>query len=191
MRRCGTYRSLRLGFEFLVLTAARSGEVRGARWDEIDRDGAVWTVPAERMKAGREHRVPLSPRALEVLDGARELADADGWVFPLPTGRALNTSALSKLMRELDIGAVPHGFRSSFRDRAALSATEPFWRTALRLDRVPASRAHTVKALSSGLAWLMKMASRPVSVMSPVSSRPRRSSVPGFADHRWPHGPLA
>jgi len=125
VRRCDTYRSLRLAFEFLVLTAARSGEVRNARWDEIDRDGAVWTVPAERMKAGREHRVPLSPRALEVLDGARELADADGWVFPSPTGRALNQSALSKLMRELDIGAVPHGFRSSFRDWAAECTDAP------------------------------------------------------------------
>ena len=118
-------RGLRLAFEFLVLTAARSGEARNARWDEIDRDDAVWTVPAERMKAGREHRVPLLDRALEVLDGARELADAGGWVFPSPTGRALHPSALSRLMLDLDIGAVPHGFRSSFCDWAAECTDAP------------------------------------------------------------------
>ena len=87
-----------LAFEFLVLTAARSGEVRNARWEQIDRDGAVWTIPAERMKAGREHRVPLSPRALEVLDGAAELFDGAGLVFPSPTGRVLNHAALTDLL---------------------------------------------------------------------------------------------
>ena len=69
-----------LAFEFLVLTAARSGEVRNARWEQIDRDGAVWTISAERMKTGREHRVPLSPRSLEVLDDAAELFDGAGLV---------------------------------------------------------------------------------------------------------------
>ena len=82
----GAYPGAMLAFEFLVLTAARSGEVRNARWEQIDRAGAVWTIPAERMKAGREHRVPLSPRALEVLDGAAELFDGAGLVFPSPTG---------------------------------------------------------------------------------------------------------
>ncbi len=70
VRDCDAHAGIRLAFEFLVLTATRSGEVRNARWEEIDRDGAVWTVPAERMKNGREHRVPLSDRALEVLDEA-------------------------------------------------------------------------------------------------------------------------
>ena len=86
----GAWRGTALAFEFLVLTAARSGEVRNARWEQVDRDGAVWTIPAERMKAGREHRVPLSPRALDVLDGAAELFDGAGLVFPSPTGRVLN-----------------------------------------------------------------------------------------------------
>ncbi len=81
VRASGAYRGLVLAFEFLVLTAARSGEVRGARWTEIDRHCAVWTVPADRMKAGREHRVPLSDRALAVLDQAREFADDTGLVF--------------------------------------------------------------------------------------------------------------
>ncbi|MCY4060285.1 MAG: site-specific integrase, partial [Gammaproteobacteria bacterium] len=108
-----------LAFEFLVLTACRSGEVRGARWDEVDGDSATWTVPPARMKAKLEHRVPLSSRAVAVLDEAREIADKSGLVFPSPTGRVLSDSTLSKLLRELRIGAVPHGFRSSFRDWAA------------------------------------------------------------------------
>ena len=124
VRRCEAYRGIPLAFEFLVLTAARSGEVREGRWDEIDRDGAVWAIPAERMKNGREHRVPLADRALEVLDDARELADAGRWLFPSPTGRALHQSTLSGLMRDLGIDAVPHGFRSSFRDWAA-ECTDP------------------------------------------------------------------
>ena len=125
VRRCDAYRGIPLAFEFLVLTATRSGEVREARWGEIDHNNVVWTIPAERMKNGREHRVPLSDRALEVLDDARELADADTWVFPSPTRRALHQSTLSGLMRDLGIDAVPHGFRSSFRDWAAECTDAP------------------------------------------------------------------
>ena len=125
VRRCDVYPDIRLAFEFLVLTATRSGEARNASWDQIDCSGAVWTIPARRMKNGREHRVPLSNRALKVLDDARGLAEADGWVFPSPTGRALRQSTLSGLMRDLDIGAVPHGFRSSFRDWAAECTDAP------------------------------------------------------------------
>ncbi len=83
------------------------------------RGGHVETVPPERMKAKLEHRVPLSERAVAVLDEARELSDKSGLVFPTPTGRVLSDSTLSKLLRELGIGVVPHGFRSSFRDWAA------------------------------------------------------------------------
>ena len=126
VRGCGAYPGTVLSFEFLVLTAARSGEVRNARWTEIDRTGAVWTVPGERMKAGREHRVPLSPRALEVLDEAAErLAGGGDLVFPSPTGRVANHSLMAILLRELAIGAVPHGFRSSFRDWAAECTDAP------------------------------------------------------------------
>ena len=125
VRGSGAYRGLVLAFEFLVLTAARSGEVRGARWDEIDRGAAVWTVPAARMKAGREHRVPLSDRALAVLDQARGLADGAGLAFPSETGRVPSQSGMSKLLRQLDIAAVPHGFRSSFRDWAAECTDAP------------------------------------------------------------------
>ena len=105
----------KLAFEFLVLTAARSGEVRGARWEEMDFEHAPWSVPAERMKAARKHRVPLSPQAIGVLRRAEELSDGSGLVFPSPTGGVLSPSTLSKLVRELGISAVPHGFRTSFR----------------------------------------------------------------------------
>ena len=126
VRTSGGYPGTVLSFEFLVLTAARSGEVRNARWSEIDRAGAVWTVPGERMKAGREHRVPLSPRALEVLDeAAGRLAGGGGLVFPSLTGRVANHSLMAVLLRELAIGAVPHGFRSSFRDWAAECTDAP------------------------------------------------------------------
>ena len=109
----------KLAFELLVLTATRSGEIRGAKWDEISFEKKVWTIPPERMKTAREHRVPLSSRALEVLSEAQKLADKSGFLFPSPTGRILSDSTMSKLVREKGIQAVPHGFRSSFRDWCA------------------------------------------------------------------------
>ena len=116
VRRTDAYDVSKLAFEFLVPTATRSGEVRGARWSEID--GDTWTIPGARTKSGREHRVPLSNRAVAVLDAAIRFRqhDGDGLVFPSVTGRALSDSTLSKLLRENGIEAVPHGFRSSFRD---------------------------------------------------------------------------
>ena len=119
VRASGAYPATALAFEFLVLTACRSGEVRGALWKEMDLAGREWRIPPERMKTGREHRVPLSSRALVVLQEARALADDSGVVFPSARGGPLAEVAMSKLVRELGIGAVPHGFRSSFRDWAA------------------------------------------------------------------------
>ncbi len=106
----------RLAFEFMVLTACRSGEVRLAGWDEIDLEAGEWTIPGERMKAQRPHRVPLSGRAVEILGEARTLGDGGGLVFPSSEGRPSSGSTLSTLLRGLRIAAVPHGFRSSFRD---------------------------------------------------------------------------
>ena len=108
----------RLAFEFLVLTAARSNEVRLAVWPEMDLQTATWTVPEERMKARREHQVPLSGRALEILSQARELAGQDsGLVFPAGrSGKALSDMTFTVLLRRLAIPAVPHGFRSSFKN---------------------------------------------------------------------------
>ncbi|MDE2882442.1 MAG: site-specific integrase, partial [Acidobacteriota bacterium] len=109
----------------LVLTACRSGEVRGARWDEVDTEAREWRIPAERMKTGREHRVPLSAGALAVLRAARGPGDGSGVVFPSARGGPLSEMAISKMVRDLGIGAVPHGFRSSFRDWAAECTDAP------------------------------------------------------------------
>ena len=113
------YPTTKLAFEFLVLTAARSGEVRGATWDEIDMDAAIWTVPVERTKTGLPHRIPLSPRALDVLREAAAYRDRTGLVFPSARGLVMSDMTISKLIKELGIEAVPHGFRSSFRMWAA------------------------------------------------------------------------
>ena len=113
----------RLAFEFLVLTASRSGEARGAKWTEVEAGTATWTVPRERMKTGRKHRVPLSSRAMEVLAEARHRRNGSRWVFPSVTGRPLSGNAFSLLCRRLGIAAVPHGFRSSFRDWCAERGT--------------------------------------------------------------------
>ena len=134
----------KLAFEYLVLTAARSGEVRGARWDEIDIDAAVWTVPATRTKTGRAWRVPLSTAALAVLEEAETLADSSGLIFPSPTGRPLSDSTLSKLLRENNIDAVPHGCRSSFRTWAGESG--------VAREIAEASLAHVAEATERAYA---------------------------------------
>ena len=109
---------VRLSLEFLVLTAVRSGEVRGARWEEIDDEAAVWTVPGSRTKTGREHRVPLSRRALEVLEEVREETGVEDPIFrSRPTRRRpLANGVWRALLPRLGIDATVHGFRSSFRD---------------------------------------------------------------------------
>ena len=107
----------KLSFEFLVLTAARSSEVRLAEWTEIDWGSRTWTVPALRMKARREHRVPLAGRALEILSEVRDQGVWDGrLVFPGRSGNPLSNMVYVSLLRRLDIPAVAHGFRSSFKD---------------------------------------------------------------------------
>ena len=108
-----------------MLTATRSGEVRGAQWAEIDATERVWTLSAQRMKAKREHRVPLCGRALEILDAARALGDGSPHVFPMRSRRPISASTLLKLLNDLRIAAVPHGFRSSFRDWAAEKTDHP------------------------------------------------------------------
>ncbi len=138
VRALGAAPVVKLAFEFLVLTAARSGEVRGTEWAEIDTEEHVWTVPATRTKAKREHRVPLSGRALEILDAARTLDDSNPLVFPSVRGKRMNDMALSGLLRTLEIPAVPHGFRSTFRDWAAEEMNHP-------CEVVEAAPAHIVQ----------------------------------------------
>ncbi len=103
--------------EFAILTAARSGEVRGATWAEIDLTNGIWTVPATRMKAGVEHRVPLSTHCMAVLRAMPRMAGTD-LIFPAPRGKALSDMSLTAVLRRMECDAVPHGFRSTFRDWA-------------------------------------------------------------------------
>lgn len=105
--------------EFTVLTAARSGEVLGAMWNEIDLDKKVWAIPPTRMKAGREHRVPLSPRAMEIVDAMRKLG-TESYVFPGPKPKKpLSSMAMAMLLRRMKAEITVHGFRSTFRDWAS------------------------------------------------------------------------
>lgn len=116
VRASGAYWATKCCFELVTLTAVRGGEARLARWEEFDLAGRVWSIPGERMKAQRGHRVPLSGRALKVLTEAAELADESGLVFPNTRGRPLSASTLSKLTRDLGIEETMHGMRSAFRD---------------------------------------------------------------------------
>jgi integrase len=115
-----------LALEFAILTAARTGEVLGARWDEIDMRAAVWAVPAERMKASREHRVPLSPNALRVLERARALHNGH-LVFPSrPFDRSLSTASMMAVLKRMNrTDLTVHGFRATFRTWAAERTTFP------------------------------------------------------------------
>lgn len=117
MRRLRAEQSTTAGaLEFLILTAARAGEIRGATWAEIDLDRAVWNIPGERMKAGKAHRVPLSSRCVELLHAAPHQG---ALVFPGRSGGTMADSNLVYLMRKLGCGDFTvHGFRSSFRDWA-------------------------------------------------------------------------
>ena len=105
--------------EFIILTAARSSEASGARWPEIDNGVKVWTVPASRMKGSRKHRVPLSPRAMDILE-EMEKGKVSDFVFPATKRlRSLSNMATDMLLRRMKAGEVTtHGFRSSFRDWA-------------------------------------------------------------------------
>ena len=120
----------KLCLRFLVLTAARSGEARGAKWDEIEMEEKIWRIPPERMKGGKEHRVPLSVQALEILGEAYELRDESGLVFPssLKPGLPMSDMTLTKVLRTTGLAdrATVHGFRSSFKNWT-LEQTDTPW----------------------------------------------------------------
>ena len=130
-----------LAMEFMILTAARTGEVRGARWQEIDLATKVWTIPADRMKAGKEHRVPLCDRALQILNSMKSNRNPDEFVFPgWKAGTGLSDGAMLALLRKMDVGPyTPHGFRSTFRDWAAEEAHH------FSNETVELALAHTIK----------------------------------------------
>ena len=119
IRASNAWAATKLLLEYTILTATRSGEARLATWSEVDIEAGVWTVPAERMKAGREHRVPLSTRALELLTEAQNLSDGSGLLIPSPTGNALSNVTTRSLLDGLGIDATIHGFRTSFRSWCA------------------------------------------------------------------------
>ena len=118
--------SSKMAIEFMILTATRSGETRGAAWTEFDLRKAEWVIPGERMKAKRPHRVPLSARCVEILRLMKKASDGSEVVFPGSDQETqLSDTTLSKLLKELKIGAVPHGFRSSFRAWAGAKTNFP------------------------------------------------------------------
>ena len=139
----GATPSAKLAFRFIVLTAVRSGEARGATWDEIDMDARVWTIPASRMKVKKDHRVPLSNAAMAVLDRARALGDGTGLLFPSPRrrGKPLSSITLLGVLKHNGLAdrATVHGFRSSFRDWCA--------DTGRPREIAEAALAHTVKGV--------------------------------------------
>ncbi|MDA0993522.1 MAG: tyrosine-type recombinase/integrase [Proteobacteria bacterium] len=118
--------STRLAFEFLILTATRTGEVILAEWSEIDLNDNAWTIPASRMKAGREFRVPLSTRCLEILTRAKEISGGSQYVFPgRSVKKPLSTMVFLMLIRRMGKAITAHGFRSTFRDWAAEKTNFP------------------------------------------------------------------
>ena len=179
----------KLAFEFLILTATRTSEVIGARWEEIDRDALCWTIPAARIKAGREHRVPLSPRCLELLDRAEALADGGPFVFPgRRPEKPLSSMVFLMLLRRLGrTDHVVHGFWSSFRDWAAE-------RTNSSRDVCEAARAHVVRDRTEAAyrrtdlfdqrrklmdAWTRFVTTTPAKVL-PLASRWSLDQQPGL-----------
>jgi integrase len=118
--------TMRLAFEFLILTASRTSEVLGARWSEVDLVERIWVVPGERMKAGRSHRVPLSERAVEILARAREIGGGSDYLFPGRGGaKPLSNMVFLMALRRMKLDITAHGFRSSFRDWAAEQTSFP------------------------------------------------------------------
>ena len=148
--------SAKLCLRFSVLTAARSGEARGAVWDEIDPEKREWRIPGVRMKAGVEHRVPLSDAALAVLERAQSLSGASGLVFPSPRkpGRPLSDMTLTKVLRDMGLAerTTVHGFRSSFRDWAAECSDAPHAAMELSLAHAVGSVVERAYARSDLLA---------------------------------------
>ncbi|MDM7948295.1 site-specific integrase [Hydrogenophaga sp.] len=124
--------------EFAVLCAARSGEVRGATWKELDLKKGLWTVPGQRMKAGKPHTVPLSKQALQLIDTIEPMAGTD-LVFPSPRGKVLSDMTLTAVMRRMQVQAVPHGFRSTFRTWGGEHTSHP-------RDMLEAALAHTLES---------------------------------------------
>jgi integrase len=144
--------SAALALELCILTAARSGEILGMRWSEIDLDKKIWTVPANRMKAGREHRVPLSPRAVAILRRLEKVSKGE-FVFPgQARNKPLSNMAMEMVLRRMNIpDATVHGFRSSFRDWAGNVSSFPREITETALAHVIGDKAEQAYRRSDAL----------------------------------------
>ena len=168
--------------EFATLTAARSGEVRGATWAEIDLQRALWTIPAERMKAGKVHKVPLSAPALKLLRDLPQFEDVP-YVFPSPRQTPLSDMTLTAVLQRMDVPATAHGMRSAFRDWCAESTAYPrevaemslahtignAVEAAYRRGDLMAKRTRLMRDWAAYLA-----APKPASTVTPIRQRGRR-----------------
>jgi integrase len=169
-----------MALEFLILTAARSGEVLGARWAEFDLEGKAWTVPAARMKAGREHRVPFSSRALVILDRLA-VAKSSDFVFPgQQQGKPLSGMSMEMVLRRMKIeGVTVHGFRSAFRDWCGESTSFPRELAEAALAHVSGDATERAYRRGDALekrralmtAWANHCGSKPCSNVIPLSKR--------------------
>ena len=115
----GAYWAAKAALRFLILTAARSGEVRNATWDEINIEQQTWSIPPDRTKTGRPHRIPVSDAAVAILDEAHSHTGGQGLLFPSIRGKVQTSDGLAKLLKDNNIDCVPHGFRTSFRNWCA------------------------------------------------------------------------
>lgn len=172
--------------EFAILTAARSGEVRGATWAEFDLDAKVWTVPGSRMKAGKEHRVPLSDAAVALVKAQPKVAGVD-FVFAAAKGGQLSDMTLSAVLRRMKVQAVPHGFRSTFRDWAAERTNYPREAAEMALAHTIESKVEAAyrrgdlfekrRAMMSEWAQFLAKPSVPAGVVPFEASKTRRLPI--------------
>ncbi len=156
--------TLKLLFEFLVLTVGRESEALGARWSEIDMDSRTWTIPAERMSYGREHSVPLSDRAVEILIEAKAASKSTDIVFLSRTGRAYRRGSIVKTLRDRGIESTTRGFRYRFKD----------WAT----ECTDAPRALVEACLAQGNAATLERAYSYLNLL-----RARRDLMQGWSDY--------
>ncbi|MGQ0444953.1 MAG: tyrosine-type recombinase/integrase [Beijerinckiaceae bacterium] len=173
-----------LALQFLTMTATRTSEIIGAQWNEFDFENQLWIIPASRMKAGREHRVPLSDPALEIIEklaGARQ----GNFVFPgQKLGKPLSNMALEALLRRMKVEATVHGFRSAFRDWAGDKTSFPRELAEAALSHVIGDKAEQAYRRGDALekrrklmdAWASYLAAQPQeNVVSLAKAAGRRS----------------
>lgn len=162
--------------EFLIFTGARSGEVRGMTWSEVDMSTATWTIPANRIKAGRQHKVPLSAPALKILKEIQPRPDSQ-YVFYAKRGGALSDMTLLAVLKRMDVPAVPHGFRSTFKDWARNCTKFPDEVSELALAHVNNDATRAAYARDELLPQRTKLMASWAKYCTQVPSNPDESTV--------------